>query len=302
MSGKVIYRIKQYLAQADYKPVTADVLLKHLDLTKKERGSFEQALSKLVEREEVVVGKKNRLRLKSTTTHEIVGKLKKTASGSGFVMPNELPPDLSPSDRRSYDIFIAAEDLIDACSGDEVAVVLLKRRRRGGQRCGRIQRIITRETNTFVGTYKEDSGNGWVKVDGNIFHEWIYVGDPGAKGVQPGDSVVIEMIRFPSHQAEGEAVIVKVLGPRGEPGVDLQLVMYEYGLPLEFPDAVLEAASQEAENFDEDLIGDRLDLRQETIITIDPKEARDFDDAISLRKNDAGTGGWESILPMSRTS
>ncbi|QDU79956.1 Ribonuclease R [Polystyrenella longa] len=288
MSGKIIFQIKQYLAQSDYKPMTEEMLAKKLDLKKKERSAFGQALDRLIERGEIKVGKKNRLRLKSTVSQEVVGKLKKIASGAGFVMPNELPPDLSPSERRTHDIFVAAEDLIDACSGDEVAAVLLKRTRRGGQRCGRIQRIISRATNTFVGTYKEDNHNGWVQVDGNIFHEWIYVGDPGAKGVEPEDTVVIEMLRFPSHQAEGEAVITKVLGPRGEPGVDLQLVMYEYGLPQEFPDAVLEAASQEAELFDEDVIGDRLDLREELIVTIDPKEARDFDDAISLKKNEAG--------------
>ncbi|MAT16069.1 MAG: ribonuclease R [Planctomyces sp.] len=288
MSGKVIHKIKQYMAQAEYKPMTADVLAQKLDLKKKERATFAQALTRLVDQGEITLGKKDRLRLASTRSHEIIGKLKTTAGGAGFVSPAEIPPDLSPGDRRSYDIYIPAEDLIDACSGDEVAVVLSKRTRRGGQRCGRIQRIISRATNTFVGTYREDNNNGWVQVDGNIFHEWIYVGDPGAKGVQPEDTVVIEMLRFPSHQAEGEAVITRVLGPRGEPGVDLQLIMYQFGLPQEFPEEVIEAASEEAERFDEEFIGDRLDLRKDTIVTIDPKEARDFDDAISLTKNEAG--------------
>ena len=93
------------------------------------------------------------------------------------------------------------------------------------------------------------------------------------------------MIRFPSPVHDGEGVIVEVLGPQGQTGVDTLSIIREFGLPEEFAKDALDEARREADLFDES-IGDRLDLRGETIITIDPVDARDFDDAISLEKFD----------------
>ena len=127
-----------------------------------------------------------------------------------------------------------------------------------------------------------------MQVDGNVFAQPIPVGDPGAKNVRPEDKVVIEMVRFPSHHHAGEAVITEVLGPRGTPGVDTLTIVREYGLPDDFPEEVLESARHQADNFDPTQLGDRVDLTGQTIITIDPADARDFDDAISLERLDNG--------------
>ncbi|MGH7202704.1 MAG: ribonuclease R, partial [Planctomycetaceae bacterium] len=164
----------------------------------------------------------------------------------------------------------------------------LKRRRGGGRRCGRIEEVVLRATSTFVGTYVEEQGQALVRVDGQTFAEPIVVGDPGAKGARPGDKVVIEMVRFPMHYAAGEAVLTEVLGPRGRPGVDTLTVIHEFDLPVEFPEDALEEARAQAERFRETVPEDRLDLTKETIITIDPVDARDFDDAISLTRSKDG--------------
>ena len=161
------------------------------------------------------------------------------------------------------------------------------RQRRLLRQAGEIVEIIERDTHQFVGVYKERGGTSYVQVDGKVFAQPVPVGDPGAKGAAPNDKVVIEMVRFPTHQHAGEAVIVEVLGASGEPGVDTLSIIREFGLPEEFPEDVLEDARQQAEAFDES-IGKRLDLTGETIITIDPVDARDFDDAVSLTRLDNG--------------
>ena len=143
---------------------------------------------------------------------------------------------------RGGDIFVSPEDVRDAHTGDEVLVRLSRRRRSGNRRCGQIVSILERATNTFVGTYFEEGDEGFVRVDGNTFTDPVYVGDPGAKGAMPDDKVVIEMLRFPSHLRPGEAVLTKVLGPRGEAGVDTQTIIHEYGLPVEFSQEALEDA------------------------------------------------------------
>ncbi len=153
---------------------------------------------------------------------------------------------------------------------------------------GEIIEVLERDTHQFVGRYQPRGGLPLVQVDGKLFAQPIPVGDPGAKNVRPDDIVVIEMVRFPSHTQDGDAVITEVLGPRGKPGVDTLSIMREYGLPDAFPEDVLESARQQAESFDPERREDRVDLTALPVITIDPADARDFDDAISLEKTEQG--------------
>ena len=133
-----------------------------------------------------------------------------------------------------------------------------------------------------MGVYLEQDGTGWVQVDGTVFAQPILVGDPGAKSVAVGDKVVIEIVRFPSPTHDGEAVVVEVLGPRGQPGVDTLSIMREFSLPEDFPEDVLDAARTASAVFEETIGPGREDYTGLTVITIDPVDARDFDDAISL--------------------
>ena len=120
-----------------------------------------------------------------------------------------------------------------------------------------------------------------MRIDGTLFARPIYVGDPGAKNAQPDDKVVVEMLRFPSPLHDGEGVITDVLGPRGKPGVDTLSIIRQFNLPDHFAADAVEEANAQADAFDE-AIGSRTDFTGATIVTIDPADARDFDDAISL--------------------
>ncbi len=189
---------------------------------------------------------------------------------------------------KPLEVSITTRDLKDAQVGDNVIVQLVGRPREGERAYGKVVEVTERATNSFVGTYDEFDSQGYVKIDGRNFEDPISVGDPGAKGAAPGDKVVIEMLRFPSHAHSGEAVLTRVLGAKGEPGVDLLSIIHEFNLPDEFPHEVLHEAARQAELFDEADLRGRLDLTNETIVTIDPFDARDFDDAISLKRNEAG--------------
>jgi ribonuclease R len=227
----------------------------------------------------------------------VVGVFHRTQKGFGFVRPSEPESDedsrKQKEDPKSNDIFVPAKYTLDAATGDVVAVEVKPGRRHSdgdsgpkGPR-GRVVEIIERQTRQFVGAYFESQGSAYVQVDGTLFAQPIFVGDPGAKNARPDDKVVIEMIRFPSPVHDGEGVIVEVLGPQGKPGVDTLSIIREFSLPEEFAADALDDARHEADRFDES-IGDRLDLTGQTIITIDPVDARDYDDAISLEKFDDG--------------
>jgi ribonuclease R len=214
----------------------------------------------------------------------VIGTFRRASGGYGFVRPL----DAAAGD-RSTDIHIAAVSALDAASGDTVRVRVsqgIDARRPGPS--GEIVEIVKRRTTRFVGSYFEATGIGWVQIDGTGFARPVSVGDPGAKGVHPKDKVVVELVRFPTHLRDGEGVVVEVLGKAGDVGVDTQTVIHEFGLPGPFPEEALDDARLQADRFDESVPADRRDLTDRVIITIDPVDARDFDDAISLERVDRG--------------
>ena len=228
----------------------------------------------------------------------MVGVFSRTQKGFGFVRPSPASPAEDGKRKETpaevgevKDIFVPAKYTLDAASGDVVAVeVKHVRHPQAGTRLGprgRVVEVLERQTRQFVGTYFESEGSAFVQIDGTLFAQPIFVGDPGAKNARSDDKVVMEMIRFPSPVHDGEGVIVEVLGPQGTPGVDTLSIIREFNLPEEFAADALKEARQEADRFDESIEG-RLDLTGETVVTIDPVDARDFDDAISLEKLDNG--------------
>lgn len=222
-------------------------------------------------------------------TRLIEGVFRRTSLGHGFVRPEGTTRE----EGRTQDIYINSKQSLDAASGDRVRVRIDRHRARGRgpkrvRQQGVIVEVLERENYRFVGSYMERGGVGLVQVGGRVFQQPIPVTDPGAKNAVEGDQVVIEMVRFPTHFDDGEAVIVEVLGPRGAPGVDTLAIIREYDLPGEFPEAALNEARLMAERFDGAIDEDRRDLTELTTITIDPADARDFDDAISLERLDNG--------------
>ncbi len=286
--------VLNYLAKSGDKPVRPRALAKKLGVAKRDRQEFEDLLRQLAAEgktrltDDGRVG--NRDQESPARSGLLRGIVRITERGGWFAQhpDDDIPRDAFTFERTANDLFIYPEHLADAHDGDEVLVKPLSQRVSHGRRSGRIEKILKRHTTSFVGTYFEEHKRSFVRVDGKSFESPIDVGDPGAKGATPGDKVVIEMVRFPSPSRGGEAVITRILGARGEPGVDEQIIIHELSLPDAFPEEVMAAAREQVAKFDETNLGDRTDLTQEVIITIDPVDARDFDDAISLSRTSNG--------------
>jgi ribonuclease R len=277
-------RILQTLAHKSYQPLKPKALARKLQLPAAQYAHFREVLRDLVKTGRVEVGKNHALR-QAQPHGTVAGTLRKTATGAGFVRPHTVDEHLGP------DIFIPATAMLDASTGDTVLVRLRRKANAPRGPAGEILQVLERVTRQFVGTYFEREGQGFVRVDGTVFSHSIYVGDPGAKGVRPDDKVVIEMLRFPSPEDRGEAVMTEVLGPRGQPGVDTLSVIRAFGLPDVFAEEVLQEARDVAASFDETDLEGREDFTGEVIVTVDPEDAHDFDDAISLTR-DSKSGHW----------
>ena len=277
-------KILGLVAREDYKPITLKAMSRRFDVAPEDYAGFRATVKAMVREGKLDLGKDKRLsKPLEAAKGTLVGTFRRTSKGFGFVRPQK-------SVGRDKDIFIPPDASLDASTGDVVAVKVMKRSHTpGNNNEGRIIRVVSRASGVFVGTYYEEGrSHSYVKVDGTTFHAPIYVGDPGAKGAKPGDKVAIEMVRYPSPEVEGEGVITEILGQRGQPGVDTLTVIRAFNIPDVFDDETLLDAREQAQAFDEDRIDTREDLRKVLTITIDPATARDFDDAISLSRDDRG--------------
>jgi len=275
-------RILKFVSRASYRPLKERQLARRLGIRNADRDAFSQAVRELRQSGRISIGHRGQLR-SHAPRNTITGSVRRLSNGCGFV---QQPPQVD--DPRPQDIFVAEEQMSHAFDGDTVVVELLRRRRGGGQRCGRVLDVLERASTTFVGTYHKSGSQGFVYIDGRKWSAPVAVSDAAASGVRASDKVVVEILRFPSVEAQAEGVIQKVLGRPGDDGIDLQVIIHEFGLPHEFPDEVLREARKQADAFDPENRTDRIDLTHDCSITIDPVDARDFDDAISLTRSDDG--------------
>jgi len=211
--------------------------------------------------------------------NRVIGRFQQTSRGFGFVIPDEP--------NAHGDLFIPPGENLGAISGDFVAAKVVVRQkydlRDKKSISGRVVEIIRRGTNQAVGTLTRQL-NRWVIIpDGNVFRTPIEIQDVTAKSAVEGDKVVVELLRFPQPDQPGQGVITEVLGAHGEPEVELQSVIRQFDLPREFPPTVMDQARTAAQTYDPAACADRETLYDDVIVTIDPDDARDFDDAISLK-------------------
>ena len=275
--------ILHFIGNTDYKPKKLRELARSMGVAEKEYGQFRDTVKALMDTGRLVMGSSKVLMLPEPS-NEIVGSFRLNPRGFGFVIP-ELPD-------AHGDLFVPPGEALNAITGDTVRAKVIKRGKRGGKMLfeGRITEILTRGQNQFVGELCREFSRWFVRPDGNTIHGPVFVDDPGAKSARQGDQVVFEVLRYPEPGREARGVIVRVLGKRGTPDVDLLSMIVQHQLPEEFPPEVQVAAGHAGRDYDpQAALEGREDLRKMTVITIDPDDARDFDDAISITRNKNGT-------------
>lgn len=295
MPDRYANRILDHIADRRYAPSTVRELVEDLSIPSDQAGQFRRAIDELLESGQVVRGTADTIALPPPGKN-MVGTFRRHEKGFGFVMPDELT--------EHGDLFVPPGNVGDAMTGDKVkAKVIHEKRRAGGSGkspyIGRIVEILQRADKQYSGTLIKKGNKFGVEVDGRVFSEPVLIRDPHAKNAKPGDKVVIELSEYPDDRGgRAEGVITEVLGEAGEPDVETLAVMRASGLVEKFPDAVVDQARAAARKLDEDgpIPADREDLTDTLICTIDPPDAKDYDDAISITRldgNKKGEPAWE---------
>ncbi len=289
MPDRFTQRILNYLAHERYRPSDIATLARDLNIDDDCLDEFAKAVNEVIKQGQAVWGTGDTLVL-PPPGREMVGSFRLNPRGFGFLVPD--------SPVAHGDLFVPAPFTGGALTGDHVrARVILEAGRAGPSAPGRspyigkIVEIIRRADRKYVGNLLKRGSHWVVQVDGRSLPDPVVVRDVGAKNARAGDKVVIEIVTYPSDRGPAEGVITEVLGEQGEPDVETAAVMRAFGLEEAFPEAALEEARAAAHGFDESTIPpDREDLTSLFCATIDPPDARDFDDAISLRRLEGGDG------------
>ena len=280
---KLKQEILALLKQRDYRPLDKIEIGRKLSLKTNERVALRKVLRELEHAGEIARIRKNRYVLPAEADL-VTGKLSIHQAGYGF---------LTNESAGQPDIFIAAENTGTAMHGDRVVArvsrdtVPRRTKDRHGRSEGRVIRILERAHNTIVGTLQQSRNFYYVVPDDPRLVHNVYV-QPTRATV--GNKVIVRLDSWESRHVNPEGEIVEVLGRADAPGVDILSIVRSYHLPLEFPKAVIDEANQIPKIVEARMLEGREDLRDKFIVTIDPDDARDFDDAVDVAKID---NGWQ---------
>ncbi len=282
-------QILRILRAPKYRPLDKKELGKLLGRRSGERMDLSQTLKELEYSGEIARIRQDRYVI-SAEADLVTGSLHVHQAGYAF---------LSREGSDEQDLFIAAENTGTAMHGDRVVARITRDERPGRSKGpsraeGRIIRILERAHDTIVGTLQQSQNFFYVVPDDPRIVHNVYVQVPPRTPLptQPrlNDKVVVQLEVWESRHVNPEGQIVEVLGSASAPGVDMLSIIRKYHLPLEFPEAVSADAEAIPETVHPSMWKDREDLREQFIFTIDPDDARDFDDAINVERLPGG--GW----------
>jgi ribonuclease R len=236
-----------------------------------ERDALRHVLSQLYQQE--VLDERGRGKYLMTGSasgnNKITGLLQVTRGGLGFV-------NISAGN----DVMIEPKWLGKALDGDEVEVEITKLK--PGKSSGRITQVVKRNNTTFVGVIQISDRFAFVVPSNPRIHVDIFVLKSNINGAKNGQKVIVEMTDWPDKSENPEGTVVEVLGNPGVNEVEMNAIMAEFGLPMAFPPRVLQAADKINIVISDAEIKQRKDFRSITTFTIDPEDAKDFDDALSV--------------------
>jgi ribonuclease R len=288
---KIREQLLALLSRKDYRPLNKTEIARKFGVSGRAKIALRKMLRDLERAGEIARIRKDRYVLPAEADL-VTGKLSLHPVGYGF---------LTSEKSGEPDVFIAAENVGTAMHGDRVVARISPEPPAGrikGRREGRVIRILERAHDTVVGTLQRSRNFYYVVPDDpRIVHD-IYVhptaeekGQRSGTGAIVGDKVVVRLEDWQSRHVNPEGEIIEVLGPASAPGVDVLSIVRKYHLPAEFPRDVLGQAEGIPESVDARQITGREDLRDQFIVTIDPDDARDFDDAINVEK--LPNGSWQ---------
>lgn len=264
---KIIY---EFISDPHYVPMKQKELAVILQVAKEDREELSRALEELLGEGKIELSKRGRY--SKAQPRKAVGVFTSHAKGFGFVSVEGL----------EQDIFIGENDTGDAFLGDTVEVVI---KGRGGRRPeGVVTKVLGHSVTEVIGTFERSKNFGFVIPDNQRINRDIFIPLERTRGAVTGQKVTAELTDYGRGRRNPEGRITQILGEASDPETEVLSIILAYGLPMEFPERVENQAERAAKPVSDADRAGRLDLREEVCVTIDGEDAKDLDDAVSLKK------------------
>ncbi|HAU84577.1 MAG TPA: ribonuclease R [Lachnospiraceae bacterium] len=263
--------VYEFMLSKEYKPIKFKEMVNILQVPKREKEDLREVLESLIADGKIIIDVKGKFKVanENLKTGTFIG----TQRGFGFVRV----------EGEDEDIFIPENAMKGALHNDIVQVQVLDIKT-GKRREGRIVNIVERGTATVVGTFAKSRNFGFVIADNQRFGKDIYIPKSQTKGAVSGHKVVVELTSFGGKDKKPEGKIIEILGHINDPGVDIRSIVKAYGLAESFPKEVMDEVEKIPSEVDSSDWAGRMDIRDWQMVTIDGEDAKDLDDAITLRK------------------
>ena len=259
----------------DYNPITTKELASYMKADKYTKGVIYDEVKKLEKDNKIHISHKKRIMPISDEELSLIGTISLAQGGYGFFISEN---------KDMNDVFISKDNLGDAFDGDKVKIEITKEASKGKNAEGRVLEIIERGKTKIVGTFQESKGFGFVVADNKAIGKDIYIEKKYKKKAKNKDKVIAEIINFPK-KGNPEGRIVDIIGHKNDKNVDIYSIVAQHGIPYQFSkDTKKEVLYLDTEVKDEDTRA-REDFRDLFTVTIDGRDSKDFDDAISIDKN-----------------
>lgn len=253
-----------------YVPMKIKEMAIVLQIPREQRDELKQVLDALVEEGKISLSKRGKYSKGQAVC--LKGSFQANMRGFGFITPED----------GSEDVFIAEENISGAFQGDEVEYIITSAPT-GRRKEGKIVRILSHSVVHIVGLYEKSRSFGFVRPDNQRYLKDIYIPEGKEMGAMTGHKVVVSLTSYGGEHMKPEGEIVQIIGHVNDPGTDILSVVMDAGIPAEFPEKVLNQAVRVGKPVsDADRVG-RRDLRDWLMVTIDGEDAKDLDDAVSLR-------------------
>ena len=264
---KIMY---EFISDPHYVPMKQKELAVILQVAKEDREELSRALEELLGEGKIELSKRGRY--SKAQPRKAVGVFTSHAKGFGFVSVEGL----------EQDIFIGENDTGDAFLGDTVEVVI---KGRGGRRPeGVVTKVLGHSVTEVIGTFERSKNFGFVIPDNQRINRDIFIPLERTRGAVTGQKVTAELTDYGRGRRNPEGRITQILGEASDPETEVLSIILAYGLPMEFPERVENQAERVAKPVSDADRAGRLDLREEVCVTIDGEDAKDLDDAVSLKK------------------
>lgn len=187
-------------------------------------------------------------------------------------------------------IFVAERNSMHALNGDKVRIIIAAHKK-GAEPEAEVMEILEKKDQTFIGTLRVERQYGILMTDSKFLATDIIIPKQKLKGGKTGDKAIVRITSWDDEEKNPKGEVIDILGVTGENTTEMHAILAEYGLPYRYPEAVEKAADKIGAGITEEVVASRIDMRGTTTFTIDPKDAKDFDDALSIKK--LKNGNWE---------